>query len=77
MDVITIAKKLIALSGHKLAIHAKNPGLSPEYSGNNDRLRRLIPDMRWTPIDSAVNDLYAWYRRRDEAVDLKRLAMDF
>jgi GDP-L-fucose synthase len=40
-----------------------------EYSGDNSLLRKEIPSLQFTPIESSVKELYDWYESNKNNVD--------
>ena len=43
---------------------------------SNERLRRAIPDVRFTPIDAAIDALYDWYAANLRRIDRSALLVD-
>jgi len=72
-DLLSIARMVNGISGSKLPIAVKNPGMGNEYSGDNSRLRRELPDFRFTPMEQSLRELYGWYEKNRGAIDAKRL----
>lgn len=61
IDLMTIAKKVVSLgSGTTKIIREKNVWAN-EYTCNIGRLRREIPQLKFTPMDQSLTRLYAWY----------------
>ena len=75
-DLLSIARKVNALSGKNLPIIAKNPGMGNEYSGDNSRLRAEMPDFKFTGIDEGIGKLYGWYEQNSGLLDREKLATD-
>ena len=61
VELKDLAEKVKKISGKNLPIKVAQPGLGVEYSGDNTRLRQEINGLRFTPIDEAIGQLYAWY----------------
>lgn len=72
----SLARKVLALSGKDLEIVIGTPGMGPEYSGDNSRLKAEIPGLGFTPIDEAVAKLYSWYTENRQRIDRKCLLFD-
>lgn len=76
VELLELAKLVNKISGKNLPIVVKEPGLGPEYSGNNARFKQTFPDFRFTPLDEAVRTLYAWYAARKENLNKALLLTD-
>ena len=72
-DILSIARKVNEISGSKLPIVVKNPGMGNEYSGGNSRLRAEMPSFKFTPMEQSLRELYGWYGQNKETIDGKRL----
>jgi len=59
-DIAEIIKRI---SGKKLAVINANEGMGMEYSGDNNRLKKEIPNLSFTPIDQSIEMLYDWYNK--------------
>jgi len=73
VDLLSIARMVGDISGSKLPIAVKNPGMGNEYSGGNSRLRLELPDFRFTPMEQSIGELYGWYEKSKGAIDAKKL----
>jgi UDP-glucose 4-epimerase len=69
VDLMTIAGLVRQTSGKAVDIRAQTPGLKPEYSGDNSRLLSEIGPFELRPLASAIQELYAWYEARRDAID--------
>ncbi len=76
IDLFSIAEKVKAKSGKNGEIFVAQPGLGPEYSGNNSRLRNEIPRLNFTPLDEAIGRLYDWYVENLQLIDRNKLLVD-
>ena len=72
-DLRTLAGLICEVSGMELPIYVCKDGLAPEYTASNDRLSDEIGDFSYTPVKTAVEELYRWYREREEMIDLTSL----
>lgn len=61
IDFLTIARKIIKISGKKLALKVIKRGLGKEYSGNNHLLLSELKGFKFTPLDVSLKLLYHWY----------------
>ena len=76
IDLCSIAQIVKKISGKDISIKVLNDGYSNEYTAANDRLRKLIPTVQFTPLEKAIEKLYAWYTKNREAIDSAKLAQD-
>ncbi len=60
-DLREIAERVKARSGTDLPIIVGESGDGLAYCASNARLRAEMPDLQFTPMDEAIDDLYAWY----------------
>ena len=63
IDLLTIAKKINAISDTHIPIVIKKKGLQNEYTCDNSRLMQELPNFRFTPFDEALEELYLWYKK--------------
>jgi hypothetical protein len=65
------------VSGKKrLPIKVAQEGMALEYSGDNGRLRREMPDLTITPIRKSIEKLYLWYFEHRSLIDRNLLFFD-
>jgi len=76
IELITLAQKILRVSGKDLPIVIYQEGMGTEYSGANSRLREQIPDLSFIPFDHAIQKLYNWYRQNKEIIDKNYLIID-
>ena len=76
VELLTIAEKILGISGKQLPIRISEDGLGTEYSGDNARLKEEIPELRLTPIDEAIERLYSWYYDNRHLIDRNLLMRD-
>lgn len=76
IDLYAIAEKVKAKSGKDIKIVIAEPGLGPEYSGDNTRLRGEMPGFSFTPLDHAIARLYDWYAAHRHLIDRNKLLID-
>jgi len=60
-DLITIAETINSLSDYPSEIIVENKGYNFEYSGNNERLRKCMPDTSFTPMKTAIQEMFEYY----------------
>lgn len=67
-DFLTIARKILEISGKNLEIIVKEQ-TSVEYSGDNSLLLNEIGRFHFTEIDEAIKQLYQWYQENRKNID--------
>lgn len=73
IDLVTIAKKVLKMTGKKLEIQITKDGLKDEYTCDNSRLMKELGDFRFTDLEKAMRLLYAWYKSRRSSLDKNSL----
>lgn len=53
-DLKTLAEKVVRISGKQLEIQTKKEGLGREYSGDNSKLLKEIPEFKFISMDEAI-----------------------
>lgn len=76
IDLITIAKKINRLSEYKSRLVVRNKGLNVEYSADNGRLLKELKNFKFTDFDSALKELYFWYRENLHNFNRMHIAKD-
>jgi GDP-L-fucose synthase len=75
-DLYEVAERVRARSGKDIPILVREPGTGLPYSCDNRRLRREVLDVRFTPMDAAIDALYDWYASNLSAIDRSALLID-
>ena len=75
VELRDIAYNIANISGNK-DIRIANDGYGLDYYGNNSRLCSEIKDLRFTPINDAILELYNWYRKNINLIDKQKLTKD-
>lgn len=76
IELYVLAEKIRSISGKKLPIVVAESGMGLEYSGDNSRLRRAIPNIGFTSFDDAIEKLYHWYESISGSIDRNVLLVD-
>lgn len=76
VELKTLAQMVVQVSGRDVPILIKAPGMGPEYSGDNARLRETFPGIEMTPLDKSLAELYAWYQAREHTIHRDLLLKD-
>jgi GDP-L-fucose synthase len=72
-DFITLAEKIIKISGKRLDINIKTEGLDREYSGDNSSLLKELKDFEFSSIDESIKALYDWYESNKYIIEKDKL----
>jgi len=75
-ELLGLARLVVEISGKDLPIVCSEPGIGTEYTGANDRLRREMPDLRFTSTRDAVQRLFTWYSEHRDSIDGSLLLVD-
>lgn len=75
-DLYDLAERVRARSGAVVPISVAASGNGIPYSATNERLRNEFPDLRFTPVDTAIDALYSWYAANEGAIDRSALVVD-
>ena len=76
IDLVTTAKLINGLGNFQSKITIKNPGFNFEYTADISRLKREIPDFKFTPFKLALEKLYQWYEMNLDRIDKKKTIED-
>lgn len=68
IDLVMIAKRILAVTKKDLPITVVKPGLNLEYTCCADRLHNEIRDLKYTDFDTTLLRLYDWYRERKNTI---------
>ncbi len=71
-----LAQMVVGISGKDLPVIVAQEGMGLEYSGDNERLRGLLPDFSFTPLETAVRRLYGWYEEHRGLIRRELLLAD-
>ncbi len=75
-DLYDLAERVRDRCGKHLPIVVNAPGMGLPYCGTNERLRRQVPDLRFTRVDRAIDALYEWYAAHLASLDRSLLLVD-
>lgn len=75
VELRDIATQVSEMSGNS-DVRIANKGYGLNYYGDNSRLRSEIRDLRFTPINTAIRELYNWYRENINLLDKQKLLSD-
>ena len=66
VDLLTLAQIIRDIDGRAKPITVKNEGLNPEYTGDNALFVGEFGEFDFTPPETAVRELYTWYKDAGE-----------
>lgn len=73
IDLYTLAKKVVQISGKDLPIYVCKEGFANEYTAGNQRLLDEIGNFQYTSLDESIKCLYQWYEERQDNIDIYSL----
>ena len=73
IDLYTIAEIVKKISGRENEIIICGQGYANEYTASNQRIIEEIPDMVFTDMEKAIEELYRWYEKNQEKIDIYSL----
>ena len=73
IDLLSLAEIVNEIADTKQEIIVCQEGYANEYTANNDRICKELPDLRFTDMKEAVSTLYAWYRLHQDEIDVYSL----
>lgn len=76
IELLSLAEKVRSVANKDLPIRVAQEGLGIEYSGLNSKVRSAIPDLSFTPIDTAISLLYDWYQANQHLLQRELLLHD-
>lgn len=68
-DLLTLAKKILAISGKDISIIIEDNSLGIEYSGDNTKLISEIGKYDFMDVDTSIKELYNWYLANRSSID--------
>lgn len=75
-QLLDVAQLVRQISGGETKVVVSKEGEGVAYSGSNVRLRREFAAVRFTPMEQAVQQLYAWYTKNQSAINKQALLSD-
>ena len=76
IGLLELAHIIKRVSGKDIEIKVGQEGLGVEYSGDNTLLRSEMRSLTLTPIEKAIEQLYAYYQEHIESLDKNLLLSD-
>lgn len=75
-DLLELAEKVRTIANSKPEIIVGQPGRGLEYSGDNSLLHEAMPGLSFTPMDTAIRELYDWYAGNQHTLNKELLLSD-
>lgn len=69
VDLLSIAKLILKISGKNLNIRIGKKGFKKEYSGNNNKLMNEFKNIKFTPMTKSLPILYNWYLKNKKSLN--------
>jgi len=75
-ELLGIAHMVNRVAGNKVEVRVAQEGLGMEYSGDNTLLHSEIKNLRFTPLEKGIEQLYNWYLKNKGSLDRQLLITD-
>ncbi len=75
-DLLSLAKLVQKTGKSQKEIKIFKKGWGAEYSGSNEKLQKLIPNLRFTSMEEAISLLYRWYQNHQNLIKKDELFVD-
>ena len=76
VELKTIADLVNEISDKNLEIKIANEGFGLDYYGSNGRLKKEMPELVFTPIQTSIQNLFAYYEQNQKSLDKNLLLKD-
>lgn len=76
VELLKIAEMVRDVSSNHVEIKVAQQGLGMEYSGNNALLKSEMRDLKFTPIEHAIQQLHGWYLQNKTSINKDLLLVD-
>lgn len=76
IELFELAKIIKEKSGTSAEIVVAKEGKGLEYTGDNSRLHQEIGNLRFTPLEEAIEKLYDWYLHNKKMIQKEVLLVD-
>lgn len=70
VDLMTLAKAVLKVSGKNLPIYVCEEGLGKEYSASNVRVMQELGEFEYEDIENSIFKLYSWYEEHENMIDM-------
>ena len=76
VSLLEIARLVVEIAEKPLPVVVAEEGMGMEYSGDNSLLKKEMGSITFTPLESAVRELYGWYSQNITSLDKTLLLAD-
>ncbi len=76
IELLQIAQLVKSISQKDIEVNVAQDGLGMEYSGNNTLLHREMKDLKFTSMQTSIEDLYHWYMTNKNNLKIDALLID-
>lgn len=76
VELLELAQIVKKISGKNIDIQVAQEGFGLDYTGNNSRLKKEFPQIKFTDIQQSVSSLYNYYRENLNILDKNSLLSD-
>ena len=76
LELKQIAEFVREIAGQNLEMKVAQEGYGLDYYGSNERLRKEVPDLVFTPIQTSLQNLFAYYQQNQKSLDKNLLLED-
>jgi nucleoside-diphosphate-sugar epimerase len=76
VELKSLAEDIKRYAAQDVDLVIQQPGMAPEYSGDNSRLRGELGKLPFAPLSQNVEKLLLWYRANFNAIDRAKLLAD-
>jgi UDP-glucose 4-epimerase len=76
IELSSLAEKIKKITAKDLPIIIKAASTGIEYSGDNSRIKKEMGNLKFTPLDEAIKELYSWYSGNKHLLRKELLLVD-
>lgn len=73
ISLMEICNYVLEISGKELPIYVCRDGFAKEYTASNTRFSNECKGFVYTPIKTAIQNLYKWYAEHESQIDIYKL----
>ena len=73
ISLLEICQIVLKISKKQLPVYICSDGLANEYTASNARIMGEMTEFEYTPMEDAIQQLYAWYSEHEQEIDLYKL----
>ncbi|MBR1601531.1 MAG: NAD(P)-dependent oxidoreductase, partial [Alphaproteobacteria bacterium] len=76
IELKNLAQSVRQVSGKDIDIKIAQDGYGLDYYGSNKRLMQEFPEIKFTPIEQSIQNLYRYYEQNKTAINYNQLLED-